>query len=371
MFTSNSKLRSDIDRWHSKGWIDEAGVGHIRAELEKRQSGLSLPNTLAVLGAALIGLAAMSFVAANWQDMSKLARLLMLALGVGGSYAIAGALFNRDLDGFAHAAVLLGTAIFGASIMLIAQMYHMEGHPPDAVWLWLVGATLAGILLKSNPALGLAAALVTIGTYMTGQYSPRTVHWGFLPMWTLVAAGVAQTRWYRGMHLLALSLSAWFVGSAFQFSDANGKYIVTAIGLALAAGSILFGDVIDRWRRVSPTMLGYGMTLAFIGLFVIQFVPRGLFYGKTDTTHLWLWGTLTLALIVGALMWAWRTENRSALWLAYAAFSIEIFALYVAKIGTMLGTSAFFLITGLLVIALAAVAYRMHTATTHSTGAAS
>ncbi len=33
-------------------------------------------------------------------------------------------------------AVLAGIALYGASIMLIAQMYHMDGNPPDAVLLW-------------------------------------------------------------------------------------------------------------------------------------------------------------------------------------------------------------------------------------------
>jgi len=369
MFTSLSRLRADVDRWQAAGWVDPDGARHIKAELDARHSGLSLPNTLAVLGVVLIAFAAMSFVAANWQDLSKLARLTVLGTGLVASYVGADTLFRRGHDGFGHAAVLLGVAIFGASIMLIAQMYHMEGSPPDAVWLWLVGALAAGILIRSNPALGLAAILLVIWSHMTIQTAPRAIHWGFLPMWALAAFGVAETRWHRGMHLLALALSYWIVVSAFQWSDANGKYVVLAVGLALALGSIAFGDVIDRWRRISPAMLAYGMGLAFVALLVIQFMPRGLFYGS-KTGNLWVWGTITLALIVGALMWAWRTENRSALWLAYAAFVIEIFALYIAKLGTLLNTSLFFLVTGLLVIALAVVAYRMHNAIGPTKGAA-
>lgn len=68
----------------------------------------------------------------------------------------------------------------------------------------------------------------------------------------------------------------------------------------------------------------------------------------------------TLATLVVTLMWAWRTDNRAALWIAYAAFSVEIFALYIKKLGTLMSTSAFFLIAGLLVAALAAAALRLH-----------
>ncbi len=62
-------------------------------------------------------------------------------------------MFQRGLNAFGHAATLLGVAVFGASIMLISQMYHMDGNPPDAVLVWAIGALVTGVLLKSNPAL--------------------------------------------------------------------------------------------------------------------------------------------------------------------------------------------------------------------------
>ena len=368
MYVSHSRLRRDVERWQAKGWIDDDGARQIKAELDSRVVGFSLPNTLAVLAAVLMALAVLSFVAANWQDMPKLVRLLTLGSALAASYAGANALFERGLDGFAHAAVLLGVAIFGASIMLIAQMYHMEGNPPDAVWLWSMGGLAAGILLRSNPALGLAIVLITYWSYMGLEYSQRGVHWGFLQMWAIAAFGVAQTRWRRGLQLLALSITAWFLISAFQLWDANAKYVIMIVGLALAGISIYAGEAIDRWRHISPTLLSYGMVLAYMGLFIIQFVPTTFGSGAADTTNLWFWAIFTLGLIIAALIWAWRTENRSAMWLAYVFFSIEIFAIYVQKIGTMLGTSAFFFITALMVAALAAAAYRMHNATTKQPG---
>src|SRR4029453_13697956 len=123
-----------------------------------------LAPSLAVLGAVLLGFAAMSFVAANWASMSKLARLALLFSGMWASYGLAAALFVRRLDGFAHAAVLLGIAVYGAAIMLIAQMYHMEGNPPDAVLMWALGALLATVLVRSNPALAATFVLLVVWT---------------------------------------------------------------------------------------------------------------------------------------------------------------------------------------------------------------
>ena len=240
--------------------------------------------------------------------------------------------------------------------MLIAQMYHMDGHPPDAVWLWSLGALAAGLLLRSNPALAASIVLISVWSIMEVSSDATRVHWAFLPMWALAAGGIAVTRWVRGLHLLALALSGWIVMSCLQHDQMSGRYLLAAIGIGLAGTAAVAGDVIDRWRKISATMLGHGMVQAFIALFIIQFVPLG---SRNATEHLWLWAGFTLALLIGSMAAAWRAGNQRALWLAYVGFTVEIFALYIAKLGTLLNTSAFFLITGLLVIALAALAYRM------------
>jgi uncharacterized membrane protein len=372
MLISQARLQSDLTRWQAQGWVSEQGAAAIRRDLASQSStGFGLYGALAVLGAILLGFAAMSFVAAHWDELSKLAKLTLIGTGLIGCYAAAYDLFRRNLDGFAHAAVLAGVALFGGAIMLIAQMYHMDGNPPDAVWLWALGALAAGLLLRSNPALAASVVLICIWSFMTVQEQHLRVHWGFLPMWALAASGIAMTRWRQGMHLLALVLSGWIVLSCLQFDRAAGRYALLAIGLLLSGTAIVGGDRIDRWRQISGTMLAHGMTLAYIALFMIQFATRSWFGGDTPAPSLWIWGSLTLALLIGAMAAAWRIGHQRALWMAYLFFSIEIFALYIAKIGSLLGTSAFFFIMGLLVIALATIAYRMRAETTNLTGAAS
>ena len=127
--------------------------------------------------------------------------------------------------------------------------------------------------------------------------------------------------------------------------------------LAFIAASIIAGVAIDRWRPISDALLIYGFIIAYAGAFALQFIT------DQEGDHTLLLGVLTLCAILGALAWAWYTDNRGALWVAYAVFSLEIFALYIKKIGTLLGTSVFFLMAGLMVAALAAVAYRLHSGT--------
>jgi uncharacterized membrane protein len=155
--------------------------------------------------------------------------------------------------------------------------------------------------------------------------------------------------------------------SAFAYRagrDIGPFGIVTVIGIAFCALSILAGPVIDRWRNISGAILFYGFGLAFCGAFGMQFIAN------QGGHYILTFGILVLAVIVGVLAWAWRTDNRSVLWLAYAAFSVEIFALYLKKIGTLLGTSAFFLVAGLILAVLAYIATRMHGAAPARAGGA-
>src|SRR5690554_5785218 len=95
MWSYRARLEQDLARWREQGWIDEAGLRGIRADLAQRGSGIDLSTSLAVLGAVLIGFAAMSFVAANWQDMPRIARLGLLIAALWGCYGLAGGLLAR------------------------------------------------------------------------------------------------------------------------------------------------------------------------------------------------------------------------------------------------------------------------------------
>ena len=98
---------------------------------------------------------------------------------------------------FSDAAILFAVAAFGASIMLISQMFHIDGNPPDGVLLWLLGALLSGVALRSNPALAFAMVLAALWTGMeSGQTS--SVHWPFLIAWAAVSAAFVWQRWVPG-----------------------------------------------------------------------------------------------------------------------------------------------------------------------------
>ena len=114
-------------------------------------------------------------------------------------------LFARKLDAFAHAAVLAGIAVFGAGIMLIAQMYHMEGNPPDAVLFWALGALLAAVLRRAPSRRWPPPSCCSwCGPGWSGRSATartgRSCRCG-----RAAAAAAVWLRWRPGLHLAALA----------------------------------------------------------------------------------------------------------------------------------------------------------------------
>ena len=206
--------------------------------------------------------------------MARLFRLALIFGGLFGAYGVAGFLFERRHPAFAHAAILVGVALFGAGIMLVAQMYHIEGDPPGAVLTWALGALLAGVVLKSDPALALAMLLMglwsgwamrtpatcTGPSCWAGARSRRQSPGG-------LGAGAASGR-RRPEHLdhqpgLRSLRRAWAWRRGRHRTARHG-------GCGLAAPVVL-----DERRALgrSPAV-AYGMTIAFAGLFALQFVEQ-------------------------------------------------------------------------------------------------
>jgi uncharacterized membrane protein len=367
------KLERDLVRWQAAGWVTEPGAAAIRADVRSRKSPFGVAPVFAMLGAVLFGFAVMSFVAANWTAMSKLARLTLLLATLWACYGGAAVLLQRQLNAFAHAAVLGGIAVYGASIMLIAQMYHMEGSPPDAVLMWALGALLAAVLVRSNAALAAAFVLLVVWSCWERGLA-GSAHGSFLVAWLAAAAVAAWLGWRPGLHLAAVSLIVWLVPLGFFILDRHAHWLVVLLGAAACAASVGGGRAIDQRVPASFALFTYGLLVAFAGLYIMQFIDRfSIFASQPDSqslARLVLLAILTLAGLLAAMLWALANDNRAALWLAYAAFALEIFTLYLKTFGTLLNTSLFFLVAAVIVSLLAWAAYKLHQRNTPAEAAA-
>lgn len=353
MWISRGRLAGDVARWRQAGWVTAEGEAAIRAEIAASRSSVGLAGVLAILGVVLLGFGVMSFVAANWQDIPRLARLGVIVAGLIASYAAAGALAARGLKAFAEAALLSGVAIFGAGIMLVAQMYHIDGNPPDAVLTWAAGALLVGVLLGSNAALA-AAALLTALWSGWEMVLTQSVHWPALAAAAILALAFWRQGWRPGAHLVGAGLAAWVISLGLLLEMGAWESMVLPIGLAAMALGLFGARHAQRLAPVGPLLTGYGFATAFTALFALQFLQRA------GTDALVAWGVVALALSLALVALALAAQAKGLVWLGYVGFAIEILGLYFKTVGTLLGSSVFFLSAGLVVIALAVVAWRLH-----------
>ena len=362
MWRSDWKLKADIARWQDAGWVTQAGASAIAAEIGAVRRGPGAAAAMGLLGAILFGFAAMSFVAANWQAIPRIARVALLVAAMGGSYAGAGMLFQRGRDAFAHAAVLAGAALFGANIMLIGQMYHMDGSLGQAVLVWALGALAAGVAARSNPALLLSLLLMCFwGLEETRQLdlahsrADARVFWPFLLGWAAVAGGMAVQRWQRGLELAALALSAWIISFGSFLPGAHAHHLIVPVGAAMIAAGLWLAKDANRpelSQAASDTLIFNGALIAGISLYIAQFEHAD------ELGSFGLWAALALAATIAAIWGGLQTGRTGMVRLGYTAFSIEILTIYFETVGSLLGSAAFFLIAGLILVTLAAIAIR-------------
>ena len=355
MWGYHRRLARDLKRWTEAGYVTAEGASRIRADLAKEPRA-SLAGVLAILASVLLAFAVMSFVAAHWDEMPRLARLALLICGlIWGGYGAAGVLQVKGHTLFADAAILFAVAAFGASIMLISQMYHIDGYPPDGVLLWWMGALVAGVLLRSNPALALTLVLAGLWSAMS-MMEQEGPHWPFLIGWGLVTSAFLWQQWRPGLYLSGAALTLFAVALGYELKVPYAHAIVAALGMAGAIAALAGERVKPEWASLWPAVLGFSVVTAFCGLFALQFID------EASPRRLMVLGAVSLALLLALIWHALAAGKRGVLWLGYLGFSIEILSLYSKTVGTLLDTSLFFLVAGLLFagLAFAAVKLREH-----------
>jgi hypothetical protein len=232
-------LRRELPRWRQDGIVspDAAAALHVRYDLDREEPGLPSFLVLYVLGALLVGTGVVTLVAWHWEAMGAVPKLAILFGALTGFHAAGYALWKGTgrAPTLGHALTFLGTLVFGASVGLVAQIFHVSG-----VW-WggfaavAAGALAAGLLYRSLPHLLLASAL---GLSVAG-------------------VGAAFDHPLPGV-ALAWALAAGFLLLAWR-ERSRAVLVATAIGLGAMLASGTLG--LSGWDRggadhALPLLLG-------------------------------------------------------------------------------------------------------------------
>jgi uncharacterized membrane protein len=312
-----ARLRKELPHWLEQGWITEAGAAQILQEQSGR-SRHSVSTAFAMLGVLLFGSGVITFFAANWDEISKITKLILLFGAMWGALAAAAWCRSHAMRlWLSEAVVLLAVIMFGANIMLIAQIYHIDAHYPDGVLTWALGALLTAWLLRSRTAFLAAIVLATLWSGMEAIGFHR-FHWPFLLVFAALVWLMYSNRWRYMLHPLMLAFLLWslFCTASFTWWDRHLHlvyltqsyflfYLTLFLGgmhLALTKRTAVYAEVVQK----------YAAFAAIAAFFVLTF-PRFLearYWGvagieyRGQAQDLWLWVTVALlAALAGLALW--------------------------------------------------------------------
>lgn len=132
-----SLVRKELDHFESSGLITgEQKTGIL--EIYEIKAGLNFIRVVVTIGAILVGLGILSFIASNWDGISHFVKLLII-FGVFGGVNLAGYIISDNNPRTGRSLIYLGALAYGAGIFLIGQMYNFGGDFPTAFLLWSLG----------------------------------------------------------------------------------------------------------------------------------------------------------------------------------------------------------------------------------------
>jgi uncharacterized membrane protein len=166
-----SWLKSRIRKWRESDLItDDQAQAILNYETDSTprfQLGIRFNRLIVVLstlGAVLIAAGIISFVAANWQGIPAMAKLLILVTGQVTAYWVAyQLLYVRGYPRVGGAVMFAGAAWFGANVFLVAQSYHLANDNPDLLIWWFLGILPLAYITRSNPITVMALGIFMIG----------------------------------------------------------------------------------------------------------------------------------------------------------------------------------------------------------------
>lgn len=364
-----ARLERDFKHWIDTGLLREDAARAMLAEYDGRESTFRAGRVLLLLAALLLSASILLLVAANWEALPRLARVAGIVALIWSFHLAAAWLIRRGRAAFAAAALILGAAAFGAGIALVGQMYHLSGDAADAALLWFVGACLSALAFRSAAMATVAGGLswFYFVTMLTEGGFSATSDWR---TWTVPALAVIVvllvrfTSAGRARHLaylLVLSWLAWLYLDSPSLAFAGG---LAAFGLVAFLAATLPGSPLRQLAHDAGSAPAfYSFALALLGFTALQYEAVGLTMEVATGAS-----TLLVALLGIALAGA---QNGAVRYLGYAAFAGELLYLAFETLGTMLGTSGFFLISGLVVACIAWLVIRIegHMARTRQTEA--
>ena len=366
-------LSSRVEDWADRDIIssDQAQAildheGGRRGGATKAATYSRLIGVVSAFGGILLGVGLILFVASNWTDIPRLAKV---ALAIASVLALEGVGFRlryyTDYGRTGGTFLFVGAMAYGGAIALVAQTYNYPVDDPWILFLWFLPILPLAYIVRSQI---IAALAILVGYWAIGYRVNDSVRFvddfSWIALYSVlgavvVAIGYAHTRWER---LSFLGRPFQWIGSAtillilyvmgfggWVEGDGLPNVVPGWLWVAIGLGGVLIASVVlDLLRRPSDSaamatgvLIPAGSTAVLLALMANE--------GPDGFTTLLI--NLVLLAALGGLVWVGIATRQEALVnVSVFVFGLTVITRYLEIGFGMLNTSLALMVGGLLLI---------------------
>lgn len=307
------QLRKESQQWQTEGLISSGQYEELsqRYGFNQLDSAASdrFISILIGLGCILLGLGAITFVAANWQDWSRNFRVILLlavflSVNISGFYLWRQPTRNPGKKRLGHGLLLFGSLILGANMALMSQLFHQSGPVYELFLYWSLGILPMAFALRLTSLGVLAQILLAI------SYGSALTNWWRIEEFTfsklliehlpiLISLLFIPLAYWCGSRVIfalaSIGITMSFIIGINPFAlGTNGGGILAAIAFTIPP-ALLWGYRDDLWKftriwiprmpdlnEYSFQAISRAIALCFFAIFLYFFS----FHGVWDR---WLW----------------------------------------------------------------------------------
>jgi uncharacterized membrane protein len=367
-----AKLKVELKSWTHKKIISEEQSEKIlalydgkAADYEKVDRSSKMITVFSILGSILLGVGVILFMASNWEGMSKLMKILVLFAGTFGTF-YAGYYLRYQKANFPKtgtALLLLSGILFGASLFLIAQIYHVKGNASWLILIWALGVLPLAYAFLSVPVMALGVLVLTLwfGFFLgdTIHLEEEMINMYFVFGLLLYVIGLIHESFKKVKSLsepmkllgvMAVSVTTYIFTFEFFHEDVyryfsktpnNTPFVVMAF-LTLISILIAFVFVENKSKTYKQELFAL-MGLAILAA-LFQFYPSG------TTIYMLVFNLLLLGIIVGLIYLGFLHKKTYLVNLALLLFVVDVITRYFDFFYELMSRSLFFIIGGLVLL---------------------
>ena len=382
-----AKLAVEVRRWRSQGLIsqeqatailDSYGADARVVAVDKARGRLI--SILAVLGAILVGVGIILFLAANWDAILRPIRLALVMACVPATYGAAFWLrYVKGYERVGSAFILLAAIVYGAAIHLVAQIYNFPLNDPTLFTYWLAGVAPIAYLTRSQPAvfltigLGLGAtsfwlyeylgdsgsqadgifsisvfAMLGLGLYGLGRLQGtfrETIDyaWAFQIMGTLTVLFTVYLLGFRSVYEGMASAERIDPGAPI------GLWALLCVFAAIGLMALVVVCVKSLSQGRTVKTLSFELLASILvaaAVFTVLFAPHG-----HEITFPLVFNLLLVAAIIGLVVLGYVRAMESFINIGLAFFALDVVTRYFELSWDLLDRSIVFIVAGVILLA--------------------